>query len=125
MERFIKYLYMRKNNELETPLPSINRKMMNKMKDYYKIISNDSSINTEIKSNSQDTVTPFQRLAKKMQKEINNAPHLDLDFSEMFKVLDRQLIRLPPPPKVEPEYVGKYDKNFAVTIGMQPPPEPV
>ena len=52
MERFIKYLYMRKNNELETPLPSINRKMINKMKDYYKIISNDSSINTEIKSNS-------------------------------------------------------------------------
>ena len=32
---------------------------------------------------------------------------------------------MPPLPKVEPEYTGKYDKNFAVTLGRQPPPEPV
>lgn len=32
------------------------------------------------------------------------------------------MTKLPPLPVVEPEYVGKYDKNFAVTIGQQPPP---
>lgn len=32
---------------------------------------------------------------------------------------------MPPEPKAQPEYTGKFDKNFAVTIGQQPPPEPV
>jgi len=27
-------------------------------------------------------------------------------------------------PVVEKEYLGKYDKAFAITLGQQPPPEP-
>lgn len=60
-----------------------------------------------------------------MKKELIDAPPVDIDFREMFKVLDRELPKMPPMPVVEPEYTGKYDKNFATTIGMQPPPEPV
>jgi len=41
IERYIKYLYLRRNDELgTTPLPSINRKMINKMREYYKVINN-------------------------------------------------------------------------------------
>ena len=41
LERYLKYLYLRKNDELGTvPLPDIHRKMTNKMKEYYKIINN-------------------------------------------------------------------------------------
>ncbi len=41
MERYLKYLYLRKNQELSTvQLPQINRKMINKMKEYYKVINN-------------------------------------------------------------------------------------
>lgn len=60
-----------------------------------------------------------------MEKDLTNAPQLGLDFQEIMKVLDRELTKLPPVPKVEPEYTGKYDKNFVITIGQQPPPEPV
>ena len=41
----------------------------------------------------------------------------------MMKNLERELPKMPSPPVVEPEYTGKFDKNFAVTIGKQPPPE--
>lgn len=42
VERYLKYLYLRKNEELATvQLPSINRKMINKMKEYYKVINNE------------------------------------------------------------------------------------
>lgn len=42
VERYLKYLYLRKNEELVTvQLPSINRKMINKMKEYYKVINNE------------------------------------------------------------------------------------
>lgn len=41
LERYLKYLYMRKNEEIETvALPSINRKMVVKLKEYYKVINN-------------------------------------------------------------------------------------
>lgn len=41
LERYLKYLYMRKNEEIETvALPNINRKMVVKLKEYYKVINN-------------------------------------------------------------------------------------
>jgi hypothetical protein len=40
MERYLKYLYLRKNEELGVvEQPDISRKMTNKMKEYYKIIN--------------------------------------------------------------------------------------
>jgi hypothetical protein len=60
-----------------------------------------------------------------MERELTNASSLGLDFPEMFKVLDRELPKMPALPVVEKEYIGKYDKNFAVTLGKQPPPEPI
>lgn len=42
VERYLKYLYLRKNEELATvQLPSINRKMISKMREYYKVINNE------------------------------------------------------------------------------------
>jgi hypothetical protein len=41
-ERYMKYLYLRKNSEIaSTPYPSINRKMITTMKDYHKIINHE------------------------------------------------------------------------------------
>lgn len=41
LQRYLKYLYFRKNEEINTvPLPNINRKMINRMKEYYKVINN-------------------------------------------------------------------------------------
>lgn len=125
IERYLKYLYLRKNEELSTvQLPPINRKMINKMKEYYKVINNQLPQETTTTKQTQDTTSLFEKLAKKMEKEITNAPTLGLDFQESLRVLDRELTKLPPLPKVEPEYTGKYDKNFAITIGQQPPPQP-
>jgi hypothetical protein len=70
-------------------------------------------------------VNLFDKFAKKMIKELDNAPSLGTDFQELMKTLDRELPKLPPIPVLEPEYTGKFDKNFAVTLGKQPPPEPV
>lgn len=48
VERYLKYLYLRKNEELATvQLPSINRKMINKMKEYYKVINNEIPVDHE------------------------------------------------------------------------------
>ena len=42
LERYLKYLYLRKDEDLATaPLPDISRKMIGKMKEYYKIINNE------------------------------------------------------------------------------------
>lgn len=38
MERYFKYLMIRPNNRLEESLPSINRKMLSKMKEYYNLL---------------------------------------------------------------------------------------
>lgn len=41
LERYLKYLYLRKDDELEeVQLPAINRRMINTMKNYYKIVAN-------------------------------------------------------------------------------------
>lgn len=70
-------------------------------------------------------LTPFERLAKKMEEEFGGSPDLGTDFQDMMKSLDKELPRMPPAPVVEPEYTVPFDKNFAVTLGKQPPPEPV
>ena len=50
LERYLKYLYLRKNDELtEKPLPSINRKMISTMKEYYKVINNEANVESEVK----------------------------------------------------------------------------
>lgn len=59
-----------------------------------------------------------------MDKDLIDAPALGTDFQDLFKNLDRQLPKMPPVPIVEPQYTGKYDKNFAITLGKQPPPQP-
>lgn len=94
------------------------------MREYYKVINNEIPPETSTLKEAEDTDSLFNKLAKKMEKELTNAPQLGLDFPEILKVLDRELTKLPSPPKVEPEYTGKYDKNFVITIGQQPPPEP-
>lgn len=98
--------------------------MITKMREYYKVINNEIPPETSTQKEAEDTNSLFDKLAKKMEKELTNAPQIGLDFAEILKVLDRELTKLPPPPKVEPEYTGKYDKNFVITIGQQPPPEP-
>lgn len=45
-------------------------------------------------------MTPFEKLAKKMEKDLVNAQQLGLDFQEIFKTLDRELTKMPPMPKV-------------------------
>ena len=123
LQRYLKYLYLRKNQELSTvQLPNINRKMINKMKEYYKVINNEIGKEEEQKNQEADNLTLFQKLAKKMEKDIVNAPSLNIDFSDLFKMFERQLPKLPPAPVVQPEYTGKFDKNFAITLGQQPPP---
>lgn len=48
LERYFSYLMLRKNDELHTkPLPAISRKMTNFMKEYYKIIDSENSIETK------------------------------------------------------------------------------
>ncbi len=40
LERYLSYMFVRKNADIETtPLPNFNRKMINKMKDYYQILT--------------------------------------------------------------------------------------
>ncbi len=42
IERYLKYLYLRQNHNLNSQqLPPINRKMISKMKDYYMVINNE------------------------------------------------------------------------------------
>ena len=42
LERYLKYLYLRKDEDMGTvALPEISRKMISRMKDYYKIINNE------------------------------------------------------------------------------------
>ena len=60
-----------------------------------------------------------------MDLEILNAHDLRIDFQDCFKNIDRELPKLPPLPKVAPEYLPPYKKEIAITIGVQPPPEPV
>lgn len=74
LDRYFSYLMFRRNDELQTkPLPSINRKMLNVMKEYYKIIEaeNGKDVKKEI---VEDTTSGFEKLAKKMDTEIMNAP---------------------------------------------------
>jgi hypothetical protein len=99
--------------------------MVVKLKEYYKVINNEYGNEGEQNKDPEEELTPFEKLAKKMEKELNNAPSLAIDFPDLLKTLDRELPKMPPLPHVEPEYTGKYDKNFAITIGKQPPPEPV
>lgn len=101
VERYLKYLYLRKNEELATvQLPSINRKMINKMKEYYKVINNEIPVENEQAKEEKEPGNLFDKLAKKMEKELINAPQLGLDFHEILKVLDRELTKLPPLPVV-------------------------
>lgn len=81
VERYLKYLYLRKNEELATvQLPSINRKMINKMKEYYKVINNEIPVDHEQVKEEKEPGNLFDKLAKKMEKELTNAPQLGLDF---------------------------------------------
>ena len=90
LERYIKYLYLRKNEELQTvPLPDLHRKMTNKMKEYYKIINNEIHSEGERPQTGSEQLTPFELLAIKMQKELVNAPALGLDFPDIMKTLER------------------------------------
>ena len=58
------------------------------MKEYYKLIDVDKSKEVK-KEELEDTTTAFEKLAKKMDKEIMNAHELGLDFHDCFKNLDR------------------------------------
>jgi hypothetical protein len=90
LERYLKYLYLRKNEELSAvQLPSINRKMITKMREYYKVINNEIPPEASAQKEAEDTDSLFDKLAKKMEKELTNAPQLGIDFSEILKVLDR------------------------------------
>jgi hypothetical protein len=55
-------------------------------------------------------MTGFEKLAKKMDLEILNAHDLGIDFQDCFKNIDRELPKLPPLPKVTPEYLPPYKK---------------
>lgn len=60
LERYLKYLYLRKNEELaETQLPAINRKMINTMKDYYKIINNGGNYEGDIQHEESEKINLF------------------------------------------------------------------
>lgn len=60
IERYLKYLYLRKNEELATAtLPAINRKMITKMKEYYKVINNEIPPEVDTTKESEDTASPF------------------------------------------------------------------
>jgi hypothetical protein len=74
--------------------------MINKMKEYYKVINNEIHNELEAHKEPEETMTPFEKLAKKMEKDLVNAQQLGLDFQEIFKTLDRELTKMPPMPKV-------------------------
>lgn len=69
IERYLKYLYLRQNNHLNSQqLPPINRKMIAKMKDYYKVINNEMPNENEKSSAPEEKGSHFERLARKMEK---------------------------------------------------------
>lgn len=63
--------------------------MIIKMKEYYSIIKGEVVTEVESKHPEESLLTPFEQLAKKMQNEITNALDLNLDFNEMYRVIDR------------------------------------
>ena len=81
LERYLKFLYLRKDEEVgRASLPEIQRKMIGKMKEYYKIINNEVHSEGENQQQGQPELTPFEQLANKMQKELMNTQSLDLDY---------------------------------------------
>jgi O-acetyl-ADP-ribose deacetylase (regulator of RNase III) len=60
VERYLKYLYLRKDEEMASvALPDISRKMIGKMKEYYKVINNEAVNESEKPASSAVQLTPF------------------------------------------------------------------
>lgn len=90
LERLLKYLYLRSNAHFEdgkADLPALNRKMILRMKEYYSVLHGSSQSALQPDRLPQESLSPFEILAKKMQKEIDQAPDLRLDFGDIFKNL--------------------------------------
>lgn len=50
---------------------------------------------------------------------------MGVDFGETVKNLEKELPKMPPLPVIAAECPPPYNKADALTIGQQPPPEPV
>ena len=76
IERYLKYLYLRKNEELPTvALPAINRKMITKMREYYKVINNDrfrEALRSRLGPEYEEHLLPWLRRVSSAAKR-NNA----------------------------------------------------
>ena len=100
-DRYFKYLYFRKNEDLATSaFPDINRKMIAQMKEYYRVINNEIKSEGDSPIEGAVQMTPLEQLANKMQKDINDASPIGLDFPELLKALDKELPKMPPMPVV-------------------------
>lgn len=61
-------------------------------------------------------------MAEKHEMEIDNMPMASADISEMLKVLEKELPKLPPAPKTKQDNPPPF-KDEKIIIGQVPPPE--
>lgn len=95
------------------------------MKQYYRYLNEEKEQKKTVTKDMENEKSKIDALTLRIKSEIFNAPSLNIDFVETAKALDKQLPKLPPVPVVVPENPGPYKKADAITIGMQPPPQPV
>lgn len=90
LKRYFNYIFLRKNTDIDTvPLPNLSRKMINKMKDYYKFLEGNSG---DIKAKEKVVYDPkaaMDSLIKKMNSEVMELPDLGLEYGEYLKTLEK------------------------------------
>lgn len=80
--RYFNYIFIRKNDDLAkgTPLPNLNRKMITKMKDFYKCMESEQEEHEQHKKQVKNEESAIATLTKRIKNEVINSSELGLDF---------------------------------------------